>query len=549
MTILDYGSALSQLCNALPLHAEEGPVREVIPQYDLVSIVEEACHTPDASSAIVGMVRRLYEALGLLEPSELLKGNWTFVSFPASLVGRSILESLATDGQSFVEPGYWIQGQHRPRPMDAIEEQREILRRLETRRVESTRAVTANPIRTVHVAWGLIRLGGCYLLRAREDKRRLDSSGFVFPGGRLDLTDLPNDRQSPDSLRDLFKVDSPLAAESLPSTLARELEEELGLLRSDFKATHQRTLSPFTMLEGSRNNLSYSQYNIAIYSIKLSPRGELKALDRVGNEADEWAWFTPSELATGRRVDGRTAFIDALSAELRDQIEYHLANEIPDSSSNPPAYTSDSDSIELPVCPNQPLIRGMGGSRKPLSFSPDDREWALLMILAWHARGFSIELHEPAIHLLGGGWIKFTDAKLLAATRDLATRAENFTFPFVETEDAGHCRLSIAQSQIFLDPECFEYSWLLEDTDKSIMLSLKAIETPWGTLKGKNILIPLSPGFTQNLAAVEKAGEPLKGDFEREVRDHLKPARAMGLRGFVTTIKGTFEIRVPLREG
>jgi hypothetical protein len=85
-----------------------------------------------APELLLGWVRRLFEALCLLDRHQLAEGRWKFVSFPASLVGRSLLETLACPGQTLFDAHYWEQGSHRPE--SAFEEQRRILEELEKRR-------------------------------------------------------------------------------------------------------------------------------------------------------------------------------------------------------------------------------------------------------------------------------------------------------------------------------------------------------------------------------------------------------------------------------
>lgn len=533
---------LEGLLAVLPLHAEEGGAREVLAERDLVAAIASDPRNRDSVPAVVALVRRLYDALGLLEPSELMHGCWAFVSFPASLLGRSVLETLAAEGQGFVEPGYWIQGAHRP--IEVVEQQRGILRRLEGHRMHSHPSGEANTIRTVHVAWGLIRLGGDLLLRLREDKNRPEVGGYVFPGGRLNLTDLPVASRSANCLRDLFQVESEVAKAALPTTLARELNEELGILPSEYAATYQRTLTPFKMLEGTRNNHAFTRYNISISTILLSRAGELKVLDRVGTEPEVWAWFTPEELATGRRADGKSAFVAAVSAQFGTDTERFFRNEVPDSSSTPPVYRTDGDSIELPARAGEPVLKGLPGREKALSFSPNHEEWELLMILGRHARSLRVRPFGETISLLGAQWVRLNDAALLKTAQTLAQRLQELAYPCLEVDSLGHCRLSIDASQVFFHPDCFEYLWQLEAPKKSITLTLREVDTKWGVLVSRSVDIPLAPQFARDLQLTEKGKSP-EGEIERESRRLFEPARRIGLRKFVGVVKGVHEIVVP----
>lgn len=535
----DTSALLNRLLDALPLHAEEGGFREVLAESDLVARINSG--DPHTARVTVSILGRLYGALGLLEERELSEGRWAFVSFPASLLARSILETLSADSQAFFEPGYWIQGPHRP--TEVIEEQRALLRRLEMQRIHAHPTGDANAIRTVHVAWGIIRLGGRFLLRAREDTKRPEVKGHVFPGGRLDLTDLPAKHRTPASLRDLFLVDSNIAPGALRTTLARELREELDLLPNEYQPVHQRVLAPFKMLEGTRNNLAYTQYDVSLYTVTLTHAGELKVLDRVDSEPDLWVWFTAGELALGKRSDGKSAFIDALSTELGEGTERFLTD-VPDSSTSPAAFLTETDSLELPQRAGEPPLRGITGRERPIPFTPTTEEWELLMVLGWHTRGLSILVKGESLRLLGAGWVRLVDKRLLETAQQLAGRLEEAGFPFLEVDGLGHCRISVDASQVFFPADHFRYSWDSEGTRKSILLTPQEIDLSMARLPRKTLRIRLAPNFTRNLSATE-AGRETRGDFEREARDHFEPARAIGLRKFISSTKSGFDILVP----
>ena len=534
--------ALAALGDSLPLHAEEGTQRESIPETDLAAYLSGHADNPAVANTFVAVVRRLYEALGLLDPAELARGRWAFISFPASLLARSVLESLATPGQTFFEPGYWIQGRHRPEAV--IEEQRSLLRRLESRRLSSHPTGDPRPIRTVHVAWGLIRLGGLFLLRAREDRRRPEVQGYVFPGGRLDLTDLPRAQRTSEAFRDLARMDSPLVAASLSRTLMRELHEELLLEPRDFEATRLMTLAPFKKLEGTGNNHAYTMYNIAVDHVRLTAAGELKALDHVASEPNNWAWFTEAELAAGKRADGKSAFVDSLAAHHGDDLERYLSLEVADSSSNPPALQTENDAIQLPSRPDQPLIRGMAGRERPVSMALSEQEWELLMVLGWQARGLALDLVPTMARRLGSSWIQLLSRKLLALAQGLSSRFAAVNLPLLDLDSQGHCRLGVRADNVYFHPECFEYSWNAEGPKKSLILVLKGLETSWTTLAEVRLNIPLAPQFSRDLFTAE-SGQEVSDSFEREARRHFERAKCIGLRRFVSVDKYGVAILVP----
>ncbi|WP_157275110.1 hypothetical protein [Dechloromonas agitata] len=174
----DPATLLSVVLAMLPLHAEEGRQRDSLPEAELVTaLIAHDSATEETALSLVFTLRRQFEALSLLDPLELRSGKWAFVSFPASLLGRSWLMTLATPGQVLLPTDYWEQGDGRP--PEIKEEQRSLLHRVELGRLKFN--PQAKTIRTVHVAWAFIRLGNNFLLHHREDKNRPGEKSYVLP--------------------------------------------------------------------------------------------------------------------------------------------------------------------------------------------------------------------------------------------------------------------------------------------------------------------------------------------------------------------------------
>lgn len=541
---MDIQHSLRHLLDVLPLHAEEDNCREDVAESELVSKVQAKSGEFIKAEAVVVLMRRLFESLALLDPTALATQRWVFVSFPASLMARSVLETLATPGNTFFESGYWIQGGHRP--PELIEEQRALLGRLENQRISNPK-IKAEPIRTVHVTWGIIRLGSRFLLHRREDINRPDVGRYVFPGGRLDITDLPIEGRSPDVLRDLFFVDSEMAKSAQEQTLARELREELDLLPNEYKAMFQRALEPFKKVEGTRNNHVFTQYDIAIYTVLLSQEGELKVLDQAAQNPDEWVWFSASELVAGKRPDGKRAFVDALIQGSPNGIESYLSDDIPDSSSSTPIYRTKSEAIALPAAVGDPVLIGDAGKQNLVPLSLDQDCWELLMLLGWHTRGLEVKARQGLMVMLGGGWIKLNDQELREISGRLVRQLEAGGQCFVECDSQSHCRLSIDTEQLYFQPGCFEYYWDIESEDKPIVLKLRGINTKWAALSGQELQIHLSPAIIKAMPALEDGREP-DADPEtvrREFKRLMKPTEAVGLHQFISKRMNVHEILVP----
>src|SRR4051812_24728458 len=87
------------LPDLLPLHAEEGPVREERKRAELeLMLTQSGALSVEEARVALAILERLFDAAGLLDRRARAKEMWAFVSYPAYLLGRSIVESLAHDG-------------------------------------------------------------------------------------------------------------------------------------------------------------------------------------------------------------------------------------------------------------------------------------------------------------------------------------------------------------------------------------------------------------------------------------------------------------------
>ena len=142
----------------LPIMAEEGTLQQAttLSEIDSQLSVKLGCSREEAAGRRLNW-QRLLQAFCLLDERALDQGQWRFVSFPASLFARSLVSGLAIPEQTFFPHNYWEQGAHRP--TEVVEEQRQLLHSLESRRLQfHPQTEQVLPIRVVHVAWGLLRL-------------------------------------------------------------------------------------------------------------------------------------------------------------------------------------------------------------------------------------------------------------------------------------------------------------------------------------------------------------------------------------------------------
>ena len=525
--------ALKIVLSMLPLFAEEGGRREVLPECELVKSLIGQDIPEEVSTALVYTLRRQFEALALLDLIELRNGKWAFVSFPASLLGRSWLTTLATPGQLLLPVGYWGQDA----PEGDKEEQRTLLHRVETGRVQLN--PQAQPIRVVHVAWAWIRLGGRFLMHRREDKARSGEKSYGLPGGRFNLDDLPPSIQSQtDILKEIFSVDSGVVAEFIKVTLERELKEEADLT----PGTHYtyeafgRHIPPFEAVNGAGNRHAYSRYQFHLYHVKLTHAGETHLLAQISKKPGLLEWFSVAEIAAPQRTDGASAYVDVLHQAWGKDLGMCLSD-VPDSAASPLAYVGESLMLDLPGAHGPVFQLGKPGKEKAVrpAEALEGSEWQLLMLLGWHARGYQMQMSPDAdVRLLGNRWIEASSIIQLA--RSLHRKIQPVVPGFLEIRENCYISLCILPDILFFPVELFRYQ-ILGSSNLGGSFKLKRLDliTPWGRLCGDIYERDINGSTVATLRELEKGDDP-PGDWERTLREQFGGGvRAIGLRRLWST--------------
>lgn len=532
---------LQRLSEALPIHAEEGSARESVAEKQLIEALAGVPRDDGAASAI-DLVRRLFQRLRLLDESALRRAHWAFVSFPAYLMGRSIVEMLGADGGGWFEEGYWQNSVH-------VESQRKLLREMEGRRVYDAPAKEARPIRFVTVAWGLIRLGNKFLLHHREDKAR--DKDWVFPGGRFNLDDAPAETRD-SLLRRLYFGDHEAASAYLPRTLVREIREELNLSpEADFTFELFRAIDPYRKVAGLKNINAYTEYRITIFALHLTDEGEARLFDAI-SDASKFAWFSIDELVgAGRRPDGKTAFIDALRVQFEPQVALRrLLDSAPDSSRSY-RFSKDTDALDIPASVVAAFRRGKTGKEKDVQLALRPDELALLTVLAAHGRDFELAARKEHLTLLGGGRIRLVSSDAMACAISLARKLDSARIPIVQMMSTSFIRLAIEPRWIYFSEASFQY--VLSGYKLTVALTLET--DPWAESPSvERVLDELDPTITLLIRSILKDGRVWKsddflkgiGDFDRAMRtkldDHLSE---IGLRKLIRTCGEDYVINVP----
>lgn len=541
--------AIQCILNLLPHYAEEGNICTSVVVQDVVKIIsKDAQISKEAATATVAFVQRMFDSLALLDRQQLLQGRWQFVSFPAQLLANSLLCVLADDGQNLLDAHYWEQGAHRPE--DVIEEQRNLLRTLELHRVGLHRQQSAVPIRFVYVAWGIIKLGGRFLMHHREDKARRKTGNYVFPGGRFNLTDLPPASQTASTLPRLQCAASPEALAHLHNTFTREMQEETGLNHSehyDFRLW--RSLKPYCEVEGSRNNHAYTEYMIQVYEVVLTASGQIRLFDQLCEYPERFSWFELDDLTRKTTPDGKVAYINALLADLGDNLSAAL-EKVQESFVDRLLYQDETDALDIPFNSESSLLRGKTGKERPVEVKLNDQECAALWGLACHAKQLEFSSVRDAV-LLPCGWVKVLDDGVVKQMQVVAEKLNRAGFTLIESRDQTYFRLSATPNIIFLDESQFRYSYSYGAADAAkskdcwFRLCLEPKDTPLGCVTGIDRKFTIPRSTMRIIESIENDDDPeaLCSDVQKTIRDqidaHTKP---LGLRKFVRFRGRRYEI-------
>lgn len=465
---------MQKLLSLLLLHAEEGRLRDSMPEDAIISQLD----SPD-SATIVALIRRIFESFSLLDKHELSRGNWAFVSFPASLMARSLVAAWAVPNQRFVDEGYW-------EDLAFEEEQRVLLHQLETGRKRYHPANNAMPIRFVYVAWAVIRFGNDFLLHHREDKQRLDSKQYVLPGGRFRPSDYRGNKLPAEVLKDLSSEQSCVARESLPNTLIRKIEKELGLQhRTHYTFEPWRSIKPYCAVEGGGNKHALTRYEINLYTVKLTSLGETCLLNHIVTDPKQLLFFTLDDLVQGKRPDGATAFIDALHEDMGEKFT-ELFDSIPDSSGTPYTLDKAESAVDLPPSREQPFLRGKTGKEREVLALLNDFEWELILFLGWCTRGFSLCDISDDVLVLGGGWVKLLQMDVVNAAKEMAYKLDKKGLPLLQFSGDA-LRLASKPEYTYFSDRLFSYEYAPSSNEGGqIDLYLKEQTTRFAVLVGQH---------------------------------------------------------------
>ena len=279
----------------------------------------------------------------------------------------------------------------------------------------------------------------------------------------------------------------------------------------------------------------------------------MKLYDFIAENEAQFCWFDPEELAQGRRLDGRLAYVDALLAHWGPDTLRRLS-EVPDSAALAYLYTKDLDAIDIPIRINQPFRRGKTGKEGEVEVSLMEDELALLIAFAAHAKlPGSIDPSTSAL-LLPKGWVKLGTPELLQCARGLRAKLEVAGLWIFEIQHDTFYRISIDPEYIFFNGDAFSFGIeQCDDEGREFQFELRraGFKSPLGMLRPSSARWRVTRNIQRIVEAIETGKDPeaepriKSGDIRKSLRDSLdKNAQQFGLRKIVREQNQIFELAI-----
>lgn len=538
---------IQSLIPHLPRYAEEEGDFYSVSREDLINALCQQQHDRIVAETTVALIENLLDTLAVLNTDDLKKDEWSFVSFPAQLLALSLLTALGDQGSRFFTGNFWnTQGI----ADDKKNQQREVLKLIETKRREHHASHAAKPIRYIYVAWGIIKLDGNILFYQREDtQKRFDKKAgdYGLIGGRLNQHDVSSEKNKPVLLAKLQSENSAEIKAALPETLKREIREETGLIFEEhYHFKPWRSLKPYRQVQGSAPNHAFTEYYLEIFQIELTLYGYLFLQQQIKRD-DRLVWFAIDDVAKGETADGKIAYVKALVDDF-DNNRLALKEKLlalPDSFAADYLFNRLKYGLTLLINAEKPLLAGVLGKEKPLDLVLTSRQSKVLLGLAAHGRGFEFATVEENIIFHPYGWIEVKNNPVLQA--ELMELAELFknTDLIIENQYDVWFRLSVNPAVVYFDEALFTYSLHYADltgtkTKIPVTLERKSLATALGITKVKTEAFKMTLELAHKLQKLSE--KQFAADHEEAVKIedaykkglHREPRfSALGLRGLV----------------
>ncbi|MDP2902275.1 MAG: NUDIX hydrolase [Methylovulum sp.] len=538
---------IKTLLQNLPRYAEEEGDFYSVPRE---ALIDALYHQRSLERAVaentVALIETLLDTLAVLNTTYLQKGEWCFVSFPAQLLALSTLTALSDAESRLFAPNFWnTQGISN----DKRNQQLDSLRFIENARYDNHAGQQAQAIRYCYVAWSIIKLDGRILFYQREDtQKRFDKTAgdYGLIGGRANQSDVPlSDKAA--LLQALQSPHSELIKNALPETLKRELREEAGLLfESHYTFKPWRCLKPYRQVQGTAPNHALTEYYLNIFQIDLTLEGYLFLLQKIKTD-ERLTWFSIEDMVRGATTDGKLAYIKALYEDFADDKSALAAALIalPGSFAGRYLFQPQKYGLTLPIDHQMPLLAGVLGKEKPLDLCLTERQFAILLGLASHLRGFEFACVEETITFHPFGWIGLKPCSSLQSELISLAGALKGTDLIIENQGDTLFRLSIAPDVVYFDERLFSFAVKGDDlngvqTKIPVTLHRDSFGTALGKVKGKTEEFIITVALAKNLQSVFVLQYASDNDKAVKIEDAYKKRLhndpgflALGLKGLI----------------
>jgi|GEM_PF-376197 len=530
----------------LPRYAEEEGDFYAVSR---TALVDALCQPPQVydravAETVIALVEALFDTLAVLNTDYLQKGEWCFVSFPAQLLAMSLLTAWGDRNSRFFDAHFWnTQG-----IADAKKNQQlDILKAIESNRYQYHSQQAAQPIRYIHVAWGIIKIDGKILFYQREDtqKRHEKQAGdYGLVGGRLNQCDVSEQSAVHELLATVQSKASSMIKASLPKTLKREINEEIGLdFEEHYRFKPWRSLKPYQQIQGAAPNHALTQYHLEIFSLDLTLEGYLHLQQQL-KVNERLVWFTLDEFAQEVTADGKKAYIKALLADFDNDASALKAelSVLPDSFTADYCVDKHKFGLTLLTDSDKPVLTGILGKEKPLAVLLSDRQIDLLLGLAAHNRCF--EFMAPSVDIVFHpyGWVEVVNSpELREQLTDLAKKVKD-TDVYIENHRDTLFRLSVNPKTVYFDETLFEFSVSQTELNSTknkipVYITRKSFTTAFGNTKKQQEEFNISLELANNLKQLSEKEFSSDNDYAVKIEDtcnkglHKDPKfLSMGLR-------------------
>ena len=532
----------------LPRFAEEESDFYSVPRSALIDgVCQSLALDRTIAENTLATLELLLDTLSVLDRTYLQNGEWCFVSFPAQLLATSILTAMSNGDSRLFPVNFWnTQGIG----IDRKNQQHDVLKAIEQARFLQHANQQAQPIRYCYVAWGIVKLDDKILFYLREDteKRHDPTAGdYGLLGGRANQNDVPSITDKAVLLQVLQSANSQIIKNALPQTLQRELREEAGLQFGEhYRFQAWRSLRPYRQVQGAAPNHALTEYYLDIYLIDLTLEGFLFLQQRIKKDT-RLAWFSLSDIETGKSADGKLPYIKALYDEFAGDRAALTAElqALPDSFAA--GYLSDSEnySFTLPLVHETPVAAGRPGKHKALDLSLNEQQLLLVLGLAAHLRGFEFSALNPSLNLHPHGWVEVEQKSLLCtALMALAEWLAGSELKMENHQDRWF-RLSIRPDTVYFADQLFEFSVHQADLNGvqnkiQALISRQSFITAFGEVQAKTETFGLTLDFAHKLKSLSENQFSADNEKAIKIEDtykkclHQNPRfQALGLRNLI----------------